>query len=62
MGRYVEVRRRREKLVEVADKLKKITCILRAVIVAEKRQVETAELEENIPQADERLAGLFVSG
>jgi len=31
-------------------------------MLAEKREVEMAELEENIGQADERLGGLFVSG
>jgi len=31
-------------------------------MVEEKREVEMAELEENIAQADERLAGLFVCG
>ena len=48
--------------VGVVDRLKKITSILRAVMAAEKREVEMAELEENIAQADGRLAGLFVSG
>lgn len=48
--------------VEVVDRLKKIASILRAVMATEKREVEMAELEENIAQADGRLAGLFDSG
>lgn len=48
--------------VEVVDRLKKIVSILRAVMATEKREVEMAELEKNIAQADARLAGLFDSG